>query len=62
MFGEIDGEKGAWGHAIGGMGAITQAMEKACNDMGVKIFTDAPVNKVIVKDNAAVGIELEDGS
>ena len=62
VFGEIDGEKGAWGHAIGGMGAITQAMEKACKNMGVKIFTDAPVNKVIVKDNAAVGIELEDGS
>ena len=62
VFGEIDGEKGAWGHAIGGMGAITQAMEKACKNMGVKIFTDAPVKKVIVKDNAAVGIELEDGS
>ena len=62
VFGEIDGEKGVWGHAIGGMGAITQAMEKACKNMGVKIFTDAPVNKVIVKDNAAVGIELEDGS
>ena len=26
VFGEVDGEKGAWGHAIGGMGAITQAM------------------------------------
>lgn len=62
VFGEIDGEKGVWGHAIGGMGSITQAMEKACKNMGVKIFTDAPVNKVIVKDNAAVGIELEDGS
>ena len=62
VFGEVDGEKGAWGHAIGGMGAITQAMEKACKNMGVKIFTDAPVNKVIVKDNAAVGIELEGGS
>ena len=24
VFGEIDGEKGAWGHAVGGMGSITQ--------------------------------------
>jgi phytoene dehydrogenase-like protein len=23
-FGEVNGKKGAWGHAIGGMGAITQ--------------------------------------
>src|SRR4051812_16315391 len=25
VFGEVNGKKGAWGHAIGGMGAITQA-------------------------------------
>ncbi len=29
-FGEVNGKKGVWGHAIGGMGAITQAMAKAC--------------------------------
>ncbi len=28
-FGEANGRKGAWGHAIGGMGAITQAMALA---------------------------------
>ena len=28
VFGEVNGKKGAWGHAIGGMGAITQAMAK----------------------------------
>ncbi|HEY7851841.1 MAG TPA: NAD(P)/FAD-dependent oxidoreductase, partial [Caulobacteraceae bacterium] len=26
VFGEVNGIKGAWGHAIGGMGSITQAM------------------------------------
>jgi phytoene dehydrogenase-like protein len=62
VFGEVDGEKGAWGHAIGGMGAITQAMEKACNDMGVEIFTDASVDRVIVEDGAAVGIQLDGGN
>jgi len=25
-FGEVNGKRGAWGHAIGGMGAITQAL------------------------------------
>ena len=29
MLGEVNGKKGVWGHAIGGMGAITQAMAKA---------------------------------
>ncbi len=29
VFGEVNGKKGAWGHAIGGMGAITQAMAQA---------------------------------
>ena len=32
VFGEVNGRKGAWGHAIGGMGAITQAMARACAD------------------------------
>ena len=29
VFGEVNGKKGVWGHAIGGMGAITQAMARA---------------------------------
>ena len=62
VFGEIDGEKGAWGHAIGGMGSITQAMEKACKENGVEIFTSASVNKVIIENGAAIGIQLDDGS
>ena len=32
LFGEAAGVPGAWGHAIGGMGAITQAMAKACHE------------------------------
>jgi phytoene dehydrogenase-like protein len=27
-FGEVNGKRGAWGHAIGGMGAITRAMHR----------------------------------
>jgi phytoene dehydrogenase-like protein len=35
--GEVDGMRGAWGHAIGGMGAITTAMAAAARDVGVEI-------------------------
>ena len=62
VFGEVDGEKGAWGHAIGGMGAITQAMQQACEELGVEITTDAAVVKVRVSDQRAIGVELEDGT
>ena len=61
VFGEIDGEKGAWGHAIGGMGSITQAMEKVCKKEGVKIYTGSPVNEIIIENGAAIGIKLESG-
>lgn len=49
VFGEAAGVKGAWGHAIGGMGAITQAMRKACETQGIDIFTDTPVDEVLTQ-------------
>ena len=39
VFGEVNGKRGQWGHAIGGMGAITQAMAKECVARGVTIRT-----------------------
>mgnify|MGYP001410436158 CR=1 FL=1 len=62
VFGEIDGEKGAWGHAVGGMGSITQLMKNVCEEKGVEISTNAAVEKVLIKNNKAVGVMLEDGS
>jgi len=61
VFGEVNGKRGAWGHAIGGMGAITQAMAKECIARGVAIRTNAPVARVIVKGGRAAGAELEGG-
>ena len=55
VFGEINGKKGAWGHAIGGMGAITQAMAKACQALGVTILTDTAAAEVIIEKGRAVG-------
>jgi phytoene dehydrogenase-like protein len=60
-FGEVNGKKGVWGHAIGGMGAITQAMAKAARTHGVDIRTDAPVREIIVERERAVGAILDDG-
>jgi phytoene dehydrogenase-like protein len=56
LFGEAAGVPGAWGHAIGGMGAITQAMAKACAEKGVEIVLDAPVEEIIVEGGKAVGV------
>ncbi len=55
------GSKGAWGHAIGGMGAITQAMAKSAAAAGVEIRTDAGVREVIVENGRAVGVVTEKG-
>ena len=56
VFGEVNGVKGAWGHAIGGMGAITQAMAKAAIAAGVEIRTGEGVREVIVEDGRAAGV------
>jgi phytoene dehydrogenase-like protein len=60
-FGEVNGRKGAWGHAIGGMGAITEAMASACHAQGVTIRTEAPVAEVVVRNGRAVGVATEAG-
>ena len=60
-FGEVNGKKGVWGHAIGGMGAITQAMANAARTRGVEIELDAGVREVIVENDRAVGVILDNG-
>ncbi len=55
VFGEAAGVAGAWGHAIGGMGAITEAMAKAAREKGVEILLDTPVEEIIVERGRAVG-------
>ena len=55
-FGEVNGKKGAWGHAIGGMGAISQAIARAAEAAGVEICTDCAVREVIVEAGRAVGV------
>jgi phytoene dehydrogenase-like protein len=62
VFGEAEGKPGAWGHAIGGMGAITQAMANAAGRNGVRIDVGAGVHEVLVEGGRASGIVLDDGT
>lgn len=61
VFGEVNGKKGAWGHAIGGMGAITQAMAKSAASRGVDIRVNAGVREIMVENGKAVGAVTESG-
>jgi phytoene dehydrogenase-like protein len=64
-FGEVNGRTAAWGHARGGMGAITQAMARSAEAHGADIEVSAPVREVIVEgalgQAKALGVVLEDG-
>ena len=61
VFGEVNGKKGLWGHAIGGMGAITQAMAACCRERGVDIRTGAAVIELVIENNRAVGVVTDSG-
>jgi phytoene dehydrogenase-like protein len=61
VFGEVNGKRGIWGHAIGGMGAITQAMAAEARERGVQIDTRAEVASVCVDSRGAQGVQLKDG-
>lgn len=62
VFGEVNGKSGAWGHALGGMGAISDAIAAEARARGVEIRTGAEVARVRVRDGRAVGVVLTDGS
>ncbi len=61
VFGEVNGKSGVWGHAVGGMGAITQAMAAEARRLGVTLETDSPAKRIVVEGNRARAVELEDG-
>jgi phytoene dehydrogenase-like protein len=61
VFGEVNGKKGAWGHALGGMGSITQAMAKAARARGAEIRLETAVRRVLVEGEHAVGVVTDSG-
>ncbi|MEM9387945.1 MAG: NAD(P)/FAD-dependent oxidoreductase [Pseudomonadota bacterium] len=62
VFGEVNGVSGAWGHAVGGMGAISESIAAAARAAGAEIRCDARVAEVLVKDGKVAGVRLEDGT
>jgi phytoene dehydrogenase-like protein len=62
VFGEVNGKPGVWGHAIGGMGAITQAMAAAAGEHGARIDIGAEVREVLIEGDRATGVVLKDGT
>jgi phytoene dehydrogenase-like protein len=61
-FGEVNGKRGTWGHALGGMGAVSEAIAAEARARGVEITTGAEVIAVRVKAGRATGVALKDGT
>lgn len=59
--GQTNGKPGVWGHAVGGMGAISSALMKSALQAGVVVRTEAPVAKVIIESERAAGVRLASG-
>jgi phytoene dehydrogenase-like protein len=53
--------QGFFGHVMGGMGSITQALSAAAQQFGAEIRTSAPVAQIDVRDGKVRGVVLEDG-
>jgi len=62
VFGEVNGKKGAWGHALGGMGAISQALAQEAAARGVAIHTGLGVERILEGGGRAAGLALSDGT
>jgi len=54
-------EQGFFGHVMGGMGSITQAMAAACRALGAELRAGAPVAAIRARGGSVVGVALEDG-
>lgn len=59
--GEVNGKAGRWGHALGGMGRITELMADEARDRGVRIDVDCAVASVLVESGRACGVVTETG-
>ena len=58
-FGEVNGNPGVWGHALGGMGAISDAIAASARASGAVIRTETPVAQVLAHKSRARGEEIQ---
>ncbi|MBI1383902.1 MAG: NAD(P)-binding protein [Rhizobiales bacterium] len=61
MAGEVLGERGARAIPQGGMGGVVKAIAEAGERAGVRTVVSAPVERIIVRGDRAVGVELATG-
>ena len=59
--GEIDGAFRSWGLSRGGTGAISNSIADAAREAGAEIRTEAPIEKIILKNGQAKGVALKNG-
>ena len=57
----LAGGQGKLSIPAGGMGAVSEALAAKATDLGVTIRTGTPVQRVIVENGRAIGIETESG-
>ena len=55
-------DMGMVGYPTGGMGAVATALKTSAEAAGAEIRTNAGVARVIIQDQKAVGVELQDGT
>ena len=61
VMGSAGGARGVWGYVEGGMGGLTNAMARSCEEAGVEIRTESEVASIQVADGRACGIVLSSG-
>lgn len=61
LSGESAGRQGALSLPQGGMGAVTDALASAAAKAGADIRTSAPVARILIENDRAVGVELTSG-
>src|SRR5438046_7832515 len=61
FMGEVDGSFGAWGIPRGGTGGVSEAIASSARSLGAELRTEAPVARIDVRGDRAVGVTLESG-
>ncbi|MBC7928195.1 MAG: phytoene desaturase [Bryobacteraceae bacterium] len=54
----LEYEYGVW-HPIGGCGAISQNMARVCEDLGVEMHLNEPVERILFDGKKAVGVQTD---
>lgn len=61
FLGETHGARGVWAYVRGGMGGLTDALERSVQSVGVDIRRECGVSEILVRDGRTVGVGLENG-